>query len=58
MNILTWVLITNLLSKTSLLALLGQIKLVGGKGEKEGNVYVWNNVSQRYEGVCDNGWDR
>ncbi|XP_023343984.1 fibrillin-2 [Eurytemora carolleeae] len=33
------------------------VKLTGGATSKEGTVYVWNQVNQRYEGVCDDAWD-
>ena len=34
------------------------VKLTGGATSKEGTVYVWNQVNQRYEGVCDDAWDK
>ena len=34
------------------------IKLIGGTTSREGTVYVWNQANQRYEGVCDDYWDR
>ncbi|XP_023337957.1 deleted in malignant brain tumors 1 protein, partial [Eurytemora carolleeae] len=33
------------------------VKLTGGATSREGTVYVWNQLNQRYEGVCDDSWD-
>ena len=36
---------------------LAPVKLTGGATSREGTVYVWNQLNQRYEGVCDDSWD-